>query len=187
MTGVSRPGEVGAVPIPADAVGPPPEPDPPPRPRPLSWRGLLLVAALAAVGTVLDGPTGIVVGVIVVAVLLAGVTRRAIGAAGVLALVATPIAVVVNGIPAPDEVSPVFVVGSLWPHHLTFAGLSLVGTWVVLDVVDHLRAAPPVRPEAAETETARQPIERFGRTARFVAVTVVALAALVALIAVSTQ
>ena len=185
MTGVSRPGEVGAVPIPADAIVPPPEPDPRPRARQLSWRGFLLVAALAAAGTVLDGPTGIVVGVIVVAVLFAGVTRRAIGAAGVLALVATPIAVIVNGVPAPDEVSPVFVVGSLWPHHLTFAGLSLVGTWVVLDVVDHLRATPPAPP--TETETAREPIERLGRTARFVAVTVVALAALVALIAVSTQ
>ncbi|MCB1038466.1 MAG: hypothetical protein KDA94_02865 [Acidimicrobiales bacterium] len=87
----------------------------------------------AAVAVALDGAVGGAVAVAVAAILLAGLPRTVLGGAGVAALAAVPVAVLANGLPADDEVSPEFVVGSLWPHHLMFVGLVLVGTWAVLD------------------------------------------------------
>jgi hypothetical protein len=97
-------------------------------------------AALAVVATALDGAAGAVAAVLVAAALLAGARPRAIGIAGVLALVATPLLVVLDGVPSTAEVSPGFVSRSLWPHHLTFVGFVLIGASVVVELGPALRA-----------------------------------------------
>ncbi|MEZ5183472.1 MAG: hypothetical protein R2702_16595 [Acidimicrobiales bacterium] len=98
---------------------------------------------LAGGATALDGLVGLGVAVLVGAVLLAGGPPRALGALGTAALAAVPVVHLGRGLPSDDEVSPFFVAGSLWPHHLAFAGLVLVGSWAVLDLGHQLRSSPP--------------------------------------------
>lgn len=109
-----------------------------------SLRPLLPAAGLwlatAGILVALDGPVGAAVAVGIAAVVLAGLPRSVLALVGVVLLASVPIAVLVNGLPADDEVSPQFVVGSLWPHHLTLAGLVLLGSYVVLDVAAQRRA-----------------------------------------------
>jgi hypothetical protein len=106
-------------------------------------RGLGAWLLLAGACVAIDGAVGGAVAVLVAAVVLAGLPRRLLAIVGVVALAAVPVAVVGRGLPADDEVSPAFVVGSLVPHHLMFAGLVLVGTWAVLDLVARRRAGEP--------------------------------------------
>jgi hypothetical protein len=116
--------------------------------------GAWLVLAGACIA--LDGAVGGAVAVAIAAVVLADLPRRLLAVAGVVALLAVPVAVIARGLPTDDEVSPAFVVGSLVPHHLMFAGLVLVGTWAVLDRRAHPRlgagdaapGAPPPLPIA---------------------------------------
>jgi hypothetical protein len=112
-----------------------------PRSRPvlrLPW--VALWVALTALGVVLDGVTGVILGLVVAVVVLARVPRRVLGALGVASLVAVPVVLLGRGLPSDQTVSPLFAVGSLWPHHLMFAGLVLVGVAAVSDLGDHLRA-----------------------------------------------
>lgn len=136
---------------------------------------VLLGAAVA-----LDGVVGGLAAVVIAALVLARLPLRVLGALGVAALVATPIAVLAQGLPATDEVSPSFVTRSLLPHHLVFAGLVWVGTWAVLDLLPHL-VAPSEVPDADDgppTSRAR----RLAGTALTAAVAVAALAACVAVL-----
>jgi hypothetical protein len=97
--------------------------------------GLGALVAFTALALFLDGLAGASAGVIVAAVLLARLPLRTIGGIGVACLVAAPIVVAAQGVPTPADLTPAFVARSLWPHHLTFVGLALVGAWVVADVV----------------------------------------------------
>lgn len=109
----------------------------------MSRRGLGAWLLFAGACVALDGAVGGAVAVLVAAVVLAGLPRRLLAVAGLVALAAVPVAVVGRGLPTDDEVSPAFVVGSLVPHHLMFAGLVLVGTWAVLDLAHRRRAGEP--------------------------------------------
>ncbi|MEZ5204674.1 MAG: hypothetical protein R2701_09930 [Acidimicrobiales bacterium] len=122
----------------------------------------------AAVAVALDGAVGGAVAVAVAAILLAGLPRTVLGGAGVAALAAVPVAVLANGLPADDEVSPEFVVGSLWPHHLMFVGLVLVGTWAVLDTAARRHADREAGREAGgpPTSARRQASSPAGRVGR---------------------
>jgi hypothetical protein len=100
-------------------------------------RGVGAWLVLAGVLVALDGAVGGAVAVAIGAVALAELPRRILAIGGTVALAAVPVAVLARGLPSEEEVSPAFVVGSLVPHHLTFAGLVLVGTWAVLDVRAH--------------------------------------------------
>ena len=120
--------------------------------------------------TALAGPAGLGVAVVVAAVLLAGLPRRAIGVLGVVALALVPVAVLVRGLPSRDEVSPFFVAGSLWPHHLAFAGVVWCATWAVLDLRVRLAATAP-------DPTPRAP----GRPPAALGIAIVAVVAVVAL------
>jgi putative Ca2+/H+ antiporter (TMEM165/GDT1 family) len=90
---------------------------------------------LAGVCTALDGAVGAAVAVLVGAVLLAQLPSRVLAWSGVAALLAVPIVLLVRGLPDRDEVSPAFVVGSLVPHHLAFAGVVLVSVAALLDLL----------------------------------------------------
>lgn len=125
-----------------------------PRGRALAPVGGWLLFAGAC--TALAGVAGLAAAVVVAAVLLARLPHRVLGALGVVALAAVPLVVVGRGLPSEAEVSPFFVSGSLWPHHLAFGGLVLVGAWAVLDVRRRLAGgtldpvpAPPPRPPLA--------------------------------------
>ncbi|HRW37077.1 MAG: hypothetical protein KDB04_17925 [Acidimicrobiales bacterium] len=144
-----------------------------PRPSLVAVGGWLLLAGAA---TALDGLVGLAVAVLVAAVLLAGGSPRSLGALGVAALASVPIVVLGRGLPSDDEVSPFFVAGSLWPHHLAFGGLVLVGAWAVLDLGHQLRHAPP---DAVPAVPGRPPLR-----VAVVLVAIVALGALAASVAV---
>lgn len=135
---MSTPGELGGVAAEAHTID--------------QRRGLRRLGVVAAwlvaisVGAALDGVVGGLVVVVVAAVLLAHLSPRVLGAAGVLALLAVPLAVVIQGIPTDGDVSPTFVSETLIPHHLTFVGLVLVSACAVLEMRPHLaewRAAAP--------------------------------------------
>ena len=101
--------------------------------RPVAaWLGLIGLCV------VLNGVAGAAVAVLVGALLLAKAPLRWLGIAGVVALAVVPIVVLGGGLPSAGEVSPSFVSRTLVPHHLTFAGLVLVSTWAVLELVPHL-------------------------------------------------
>jgi hypothetical protein len=109
----------------------------PTRPSPWAIGGWLLLVGLAVA---LDGPVGGFTMVAIAAVLLAGLPKRLIGGLGVVLLVLTPVAIILDGIPADDEISPEIVTRSLLPHHLAFAGLVLVSAFALIDLAPHLRA-----------------------------------------------
>ncbi|MFN8018207.1 MAG: hypothetical protein U0P45_08795 [Acidimicrobiales bacterium] len=113
--------------------------------------------AFALVAVALDGPVGGIVPVIVAAVLLARIQIRAIAALGVVALALAPITVLWGGLPAADEVSPRFVLDNMPAHHLTFAGLLLVGTWAVLDMWPAMHARAKGAQEVPPTPVDQPP------------------------------
>lgn len=131
---------------------------------------------LAGACTALAGLAGLATAVVVAAVLLARLPHRVLGALGVAALAAVPVVVLGRGLPSEGEVSPFFVAGSLWPHHLAFAGLVLVGAWAVLDLRVRLAASPP---DAVPAPPPRPPL-----VVGVVLVAVVAVGATVATLAV---
>jgi hypothetical protein len=108
------------------------------RPRPSGW-AIGAWVLLTGVAVALDGLVGGLTLVLVAAVLLAGLPVRLIGALGVLCLVLVPVAVIVDGIPSAQEVSPELITRSLLPHHLAFAGVVLVCAFAVIDLLPHLR------------------------------------------------
>lgn len=108
----------------------------PPRP---SLRAVGIWVLATGVAVALDGVIGGLVLVVVAAVLLAGFPKRVLGALGVGLLALVPVAVVIDGIPTSADVSPAFVLRSLVPHHLMFAGLVLVSAFALLDLAPHLR------------------------------------------------
>lgn len=136
---------------------------------PLPWAAIGAWLVFAGACTALDGLVGLGVAVVVAAVLLAGLPRRILGALGCGALALVPVVVLARGLPDRDEVSPFFVAGSLWPHHLAFAGVVWAGCWAVLDLRERLAAAPP---EPVAPAPGRPPLP--------VAVAIVVLVALVA-------
>ena len=93
-----------------------------------------VLAVLALVAIALGGFVGVAVVVVVAAVVLSGTRLDVLGGLGVALLVAAPLVVLVNGLPSDGEVSPGIVTETLVPHHLVFAGLALVCTWVIVDV-----------------------------------------------------
>lgn len=94
--------------------------------------GIFLI--LAGVGLALDGFVGAGSAVFVAAVILAGLPRRHVGLAGVIALALTPLAVLVQGLPDDNEVSALFVTDAMIAHHFVFVGFALLASWVVMDV-----------------------------------------------------
>jgi hypothetical protein len=155
-------------------------------------RRLAVVVAwlvLTALAFALDGVTGAAVGVLVAAIVLARLSPKVLGGLGVVALVAAPISILLKGVPDPSDVSPFFVAGDLWPHHLVFAGLALVGCCAVLELGDHLRAAAHHEPVdgSGPHGDAPDPIEPAGRLPfvwRWAAAIAVAVAGLVVAVAV---
>ena len=142
------------------------------RSRP-STRAIGAWLLLAGACTALDGAVGAGIAVLVAAVLLAQLPRRILAWFGVAALLAVPAFLLVRGLPAREEVSPAFVVGSLVPHHLAFAGVVLVSVAALLDLVDRERDG-----------AARDPVvEVPARPPLAVAVVVCALTAVGALLA----
>jgi len=109
-------------------------------PSPKRWCAVVCWLALLVGAIALDGWVGGVVAVVVAVVLAARLSPRVLGALGVVAIFGSLVAVLVDGVPSPSEVSPAFVSRSLLPHHLMFAGLVWVGAWAVLDLVPHLVA-----------------------------------------------
>jgi hypothetical protein len=108
-----------------------------------AWCGLL------ALGVLLGGAMGVAVAVVVAALVLARRPRSDIGLLGVVALACVPLFVLLAGLPARADISPAFVTATPWSHRLAFAGLLLVGTWTVLDVVAGRRGDPAAPPPAA--------------------------------------
>ena len=137
---------------------------------------LLLIGVAAA----LDGLVGGLTVVVVAAVLLAGLPTRLLGLLGVLCLAGAPIAVMVRGVPTSEEISPAFVVRSLLPHHLTFAGLVLVCAFALIDLAPHLRDWADL-PRAAQDDG--PPLGALVGTVVVVLVAVGALAACAAVLA----
>ena len=156
------------------------------------WLVIATWCVLTGLAIALDGVTGAVVAVVVGAVVLARLPRQILGGLGVLALLGVPIAVVRHGVPNPSDVSPLFVVGSLWPHHLMFAGLALVGCEVALDLADHMRATAArgarvgERPHGDGVDPP-DPVGRLPLIGRYVLMGVVAVAGLAAAVAVWSQ
>lgn len=135
---------------------------------------------LLGVTVALDGLVGGLVAVVVGAVLLARLSPRILGALGTLALLGVPVAVLVQGVPTPEEVSPLFVTRSLVPHHLTFAGLVWAGAWAVLDLLPHLVTAA----ETADPLDGAPPSAPVDRVLAAVVVLAVAIGAVLACAAV---
>lgn len=151
-----------------------------PTPQPVLTRADLgaLVGAAAAAGA-LDGLIGCISVVTIAVVLLARLPRRLIGLIGVASLAGVPVAVVVQGVPDDASVSPAFVSASMWPHHLAFIGMFLVGVGAVLDVAPQLRSRDGAGEPAGEV---RDPLESWPLLARVAVVVSVALCALAAAI-----
>lgn len=156
------------------------------------WVAPVVWLALALVAVALDGATGGAVAVLVGAVVLARAPRQILGGIGVLCLLGVPIAVVARGVPSPEDVSPFFVVRSLLPHHLMFAGLALVGSNVVLDLASRLRGASRhavpdgVRPHR-DGDDPPQPVGAWPGRVRVGVFAIVVLAGLAAAVAVWGQ
>lgn len=123
----------------ADVPAPDEAPVAPVRPRPRA-RSIGIWLVLTGLAVALDGLVGGLTLVVVAAVLLAGLSIRVLGGLGVALLVLAPIAFLVEGVPTAADISPAVVTRSLLPHHLTFAGLVLVGAFAVLDLAPHLQA-----------------------------------------------
>ncbi len=154
----------------------------PDRPRP-GRRSVLLWVACAAVAVALDGVVGGLVAVVVAAVLLAGLPPRSLGGLGVVALAAVPFAVILQGVPTTQTVSPGFVSATMWPHHLAFAGVVWAGAGAVLDLWPHL-ASLRESAAAADPVAAREPVASWPVPLRVAVVVGVAIAAAVASVAV---
>ena len=137
------------------------------------WSAVGGWVALVGGCLLLDGLVGGAVALVVAAVVAARLPPRVLGLLGAAAMAGAIAAVLVGGVPAEVDVSPAFVGRSLVPHHLTFAAFVLVGSWVVLDLVGHLRADPAGEPIAAPS----------GAPPRWVAVAVVAVVAVSAAVA----
>lgn len=145
-TEAAEPSETTGVVGPSDAAEPAEVVRRVPRPK-LRSVGLWLLLVGGAIA--LDGVVGGLTLVLVAAVLIAGINPRVLGALGVVALLGAPVAVLLRGLPGADEISPLFVVGSLVPHHLTFAGLTLVSAFALIDLAPHLEtwATTPRAPQ----------------------------------------
>ena len=161
----------------ADAPPEPPVDDaamaapPPPRPSLRAIGGWILLVGIAVA---LDGLVGGLTMVVIAAILLAGLPKRLIGGLGVALLILTPIAIVIEGVPNADEISPEIVTRSLLPHHLAFSGLVLVCAFALIDLAPHLRGwAAAERPPQDDGPP-------FGTAVGVALVAVVALGALVA-------
>lgn len=147
-----------------------------------AWCGLL------ALGVLLGGAMGVAVAVVVAALVLARRPRSDIGLLGVVALACVPLFVLLAGLPARADISPAFVTATPWSHRLAFAGLLLVGTWTVLDVVAGRRggpaASPPASPPAAGGPGAGEPGPQLPPAVAVAIVVVVAAGAVAASVAV---
>jgi hypothetical protein len=143
-------------------------------PARVSWRAVAAWLVVAGAAIAIDGLVGGLAMVFVAAVLLAGISTRVIGAVGVALLAAAPVAILVEGVPSQSSVSPAFVSRSLVPHHLTFAGLILVGAFALIDLAPHLRAW------AEGEHPAQDDGPPLGTVGGVVAVVVVAVGALAA-------
>lgn len=146
-----------------------------------AWCGLL------ALGVLLGGAMGVAVAVVVAALVLARRPRSDIGLLGVVALACVPLFVLLAGLPARADISPAFVTATPWSHRLAFAGLLLVGTWTVLDVVAGRRGGPAASPPASPTAAppaAGEPGPQLPPAVAVAIVVVVAVGAVAASVAV---
>jgi hypothetical protein len=109
----------------------------PRRPSPETIAGWL---GLAGVLTLLAGRAGFALALaIVVGDLVFAPAPRALLLVALVALVAVPVVVLVQGLPSPATLSPEFAARSQLPHLLAGTGLALA----VLGILRDVRASPP--------------------------------------------
>ena len=146
----------------------------------VSWRALAIWLVIVGIAVALDGLVGGLTMVAVAAVLLARLPVRLLGFAGVALLAAVPVAIFVRGVPSSDNVSPLFVYGSLVPHHLMFSGLLLVCSFAVIDLLPHMESWVANAPNA-DADLDKPPL---GLIAGIAVLVVVAVGAVLASLAV---
>jgi hypothetical protein len=106
---------------------------------------------LAGVLTLFGGRFGFVLALAVVLCdLLVAPAPRALLLAALVALVAVPVVVLVQGLPSPATLSPEFAARSQLPHLLAGSGLALAVLGILRDVRANLPPAPPAPPPARE-------------------------------------
>jgi hypothetical protein len=128
------------------------------RPGPSTVAGWL---GLAGVLTLLGGRPGLALAAaIVLCDLLFAPPPRALLLAGVVALVAVPVVVLVKGLPTPATLSPEFAAGSLLPHLLAGTGLALAVLGTLRDVRAGLPRPAAGGPAAPPSGRALPPPER---------------------------
>jgi hypothetical protein len=120
----------------------------PRRPSPETIAGWL---GLAGVLTLLGGRAGFALALaIVVCDLLFAPAPRALLLVALVALVAVPVVVLVQGLPSPATLSPEFAARSQLPHLLAGTGLALAVLGILRDVRASLPPPPPAAPPARE-------------------------------------
>ena len=90
---------------------------------------LVFAAALFA----FDGPVGATVALAIGIALAFGQPPRRLILAGAAFLASVPVVVIIRGLPSPATVSPLFVLDNNVANHLTFAGLAMMVTGLVID------------------------------------------------------
>lgn len=96
--------------------------------RPSAAIGLLATCAL------IDGPTGLLIGLVVVIALRAGATGTQLIAAAIAALGLAALANLMPGLPDRLAISATFVTDRMLSHHLAFGGVALLVVGVLVDV-----------------------------------------------------
>ena len=152
MTAADPPPSAGADAHAAARADLPPEP---------TRRGVAVWVLGSAVAFALDGPYGLVAPFLVAVLVLGRFARVWIGRAGVAALVAVPVSIVVAGIPTRAGVSPRFVNRSAWPTHLAFGGLALVIASALIDLRPALGRGAADRPARLD-DRRREPALALG-------------------------
>ncbi|MCU1452079.1 MAG: hypothetical protein JWN46_225 [Acidimicrobiales bacterium] len=138
-----------------------------------SGRAVLAWAATMVVLGLLDGWVGLMVGMGIASVLVAGFPTRSLGWLGVAAWIAVPLEVVVHGLPKRSQVAPSFVSGNLVAHHLAFTGFALL-------VVSAVLARPPEPHPLVDRGPDPGPLGLASARVRWALLAAVAVGALVA-------
>jgi hypothetical protein len=94
---------------------------------------VLKLLVFAAVLFAFDGPVGATIALAIGVALAFGQPPRRLILAGAAFLASVPVVVLLRGLPSPAMVSPLFVLDNNVANHLTFAGLALMVTGLVID------------------------------------------------------
>ncbi|MEO6988083.1 MAG: hypothetical protein ABI239_05480 [Aquihabitans sp.] len=146
-----------------------------------NWQSVLAWLAFTMGAVMLDGWTGLVVGVAIAAALLAGAGPRSLAAAGVVCFALVPVWILSRGSATAEDVTPAWVNDSLVPHHLAFAALSLI----VVSVVLQSGSIPDLEVVDRTPLRTAGPLGGAGLLARWMVVAVGALAAVAVCVAAS--